>query len=232
MRVLAVIPARGGSKGLPRKNILPLGEHPLIAHTILAARGVPQLADVIVSTDDEEIAWVARRYEAAVPFMRPPHLATDSASAIDVALHALTVMEESTSLPYSAFLLLQPTCPLRRSEDIQAAIRLYQDEQADSVISVYRLESTHPYYMYRLEGNTPHLLMPEAAGQQRRQDYPPVYVRNGAIYLVDRDVLVERQSFYGDRLRAVVMPEERSVNVDTRADLARAGALLETGGQG
>jgi CMP-N,N'-diacetyllegionaminic acid synthase len=232
MRVLAVIPARGGSKGLPRKNILPLGEHPLIAHTILAAKGVSQLADLIVSTDDEEIAGTACRYGASVPFMRPPNLATDSASAVDVALHALDFMEESTGQPYDAFLLLQPTCPLRCSEDIQAATRLYQDEQADSVISVYRLESTHPYYMYRLEGNTPHLLMPEAAGQHHRQDYPPVYVRNGAIYLVDRDVLRERRSFYGDRLRAVVMPEERSVNVDTRADLARAGALLETGGQG
>ncbi len=232
MRVLAVIPARGGSKGLPRKNILRLGDHPLIAHTILAALGVPQLANVIISTDDEEIASTARRYNAAVPFMRPPELATDSASAVDVALHALDFMEELTDQPYDAFLLLQPTCPLRRSEDIQAAIRLYQDEQADSVISVYKLESTHPYYIYLLDGNTPRLLMPEAAHQHHRQDYPPVYVRNGAIYLVDRDVLVERRSFYGDRLRAVVMPEERSVNVDTRADLIRAEALLETGDQG
>ncbi|MBN1120215.1 MAG: acylneuraminate cytidylyltransferase family protein [Anaerolineae bacterium] len=232
MRALAVIPARGGSKGLPRKNVLQLGKHPLIAHTILAALGTPQLTDLIVSTDDEEIAWVAHRYNAAVPFMRPPELATDTASAIDVALHALDFMEESTDQPYDAFLLLQPTCPLRRSEDIQAAIRLYQREQADSVISIYKLESTHPYYMYLLDGSTPRLLMPEAARQHHRQDYPPVYVRNGAIYLVDRDVLHERRSFYGDRLRAVVMPEERSVNVDTRADLVRAEALLKTGDQG
>jgi CMP-N-acetylneuraminic acid synthetase len=231
MRVLAVIPARGGSKGLPRKNILQLGDHPLIAHTIRAALGSPQLTDVIISTDDEEIAEAARRYRASVPFMRPPELATDTASAIDAAIHALTCMEESTGEPYDAFLLLQPTCPLRSSVDIQAALEIYQAEQADSVISVYKLESTHPYYMYLLDGNTPHLLMPEAAAQHRRQDYPPVYVRNGAIYLVDRDVLIERRSFYGDRLRAVVMPEERSVNIDNRTDLARAEALLGTGEQ-
>ncbi len=226
MRVLPLIPARGGSKGLPRKNILPLSGMPLIAHSIRQALAVPVMETVVVSTDDEEIARIAREYGAEVPFMRPPALSTDDARSIDVVIHALQFMEAHTGKPYDAVMLLQPTAPLRSSEDIIAALRLYEAENADSVISLYKLESLHPFYMYRLEDSRPVPLMPEADRYHRRQDYPAVYLRNGAIYLTAREVLLEQRSFYGERLRAVVMPAERSVNIDTLGDLARAEAIL------
>jgi CMP-N,N'-diacetyllegionaminic acid synthase len=229
MRILTVIPARGGSKGLPGKNILPLAGVPLIAYSIKAALAVPALGDVIVSTDSQEITNIARAHGADVPFIRPQVLSTDTASSVDVAIHALEFMEAQTKFRYDALLLLQPTCPLRQPEDIIAAMALFEAEQADSVISLYKLESTHPFYMYRLEEHTPIPLMPEGRNYRRRQDYPPVYVRNGAIYLVGRDVLLNTRSFYGECLRAIVMPAERSVNIDTLRDLAQVEAIIETG---
>ena len=228
MRVLALIPARGGSKGLPRKNLLPLAGLPLIAHSIRVALE-SDATDVVVSTDDEEIAATARAYGAAVPFMRPASLAEDTTKTIDVVIHGLEAVESLRRVRYDAVLLLQPTSPLRQVEDVRAALRLYADERADSIISVFEWHSPHPFYMYWMNGNQPVPILAEAQGYHRRQDFPPVYVRNGAIYLTDRNILLNRQTFYGDRLRAVIMPASRSINIDQLDDLARAERMLNEG---
>jgi len=226
MRILALIPARGGSKGLPRKNLLPLAGHPLIAHTIRVALEAGAATDVVVSTDDAEIAATARAYGAAVPFMRPAALAEDSARTIDVVIHGLQTMEALSQRRYDAVLLLQPTSPLRQAADVQAALQLYIDERADSLISVFEWQSPHPFYMYWMRENEPLPVLNTARLYHRRQDFPAVYVRNGAIYLTDREVLLRRQTFYGDRLRAIIMPAARSINIDHPDDLQQAERWL------
>ncbi len=229
MRTLAVVPARGGSKGVLRKNLREVGGKPLIAHTIvtgLAARSIDRL---VVSTEDDEIAEVARSYGADVPFERPEALATDIASQLDVVIHALGVVEEVEAVPYDCVVLLQPTAPLRTSEDIDHCIAKLESEKADSVISFYRVEHGHPHYMYTLEGGCPVPLL-KGAVSSRRQDFPAVYIRNGAIYAVRRDVLVNDRSFYGKEIRPYIMPYVRSVNIDTETDLSIADLFFRQRG--
>jgi CMP-N,N'-diacetyllegionaminic acid synthase len=223
MRVLAVIPARGGSKGVPGKNVRPLGGRPLIQHTIDAAAAARRLTDRIVSTDDERIAALARELGAEVPFLRPAELATDRAAAIPVLLHAVHFMEEARGERYDAVMMLQPTTPLRTAADIDAAVERLEASGADSVISVVDVEGHHPARMKYLDGDR--LVDPpfgEAYENQPRQELTPMYIRNGAIYLTRRDVLVERRSLKGGDCRALVMPVRRSVNIDSEDDFAFA----------
>ena len=224
--VLAIIPARGGSKGLPRKNLRPLLGLPLLAYSLRAGQASRLITDLIVSTDDEEIAAVARAYGGAAPFLRPPELATDTASSVDVALHALHFMEERHQKRYEAVLLLQPTTPLRQAQDIDGALQLLFDTAADTVISFCQVEGWHPYYMYTLDGDRARPLLDVPSQLKRRQDFPPVYWRNGAIYLTRRDVLAAQRSFYGPDLRAYLMPIERSASIDSQLDLEWAEFLL------
>jgi len=227
-KILAIIPARGGSKGVPRKNIRPLGGKPLIAYTIetaLAVRGM--LHRVIVSTDDEEIAAIARRCGAEVPFMRPPELAADKARMVPALQHAVGFIEERDHLHLDWILLLQPTTPFRAIEDILAAIHLAQKGGCDSIISVKQVFEVHPILMKRIENDQ---LLPFSVEEKegtRRQDYqPPAYMRNGAIYLTRRDVLMKSDSIWGKVIRPYVMPEERSVNIDSEMDFLVAEQML------
>lgn len=217
MKVLGVIPARGGSKGVKNKNIKPLAGKPLIAYTIEAAQH-SQLTTAIVSTDSEDIAEVSRQYGAWVPFLRPTNLATDSAKAIPVIQHALRFVEEQEGVTYDAVMMLQPTTPFRTGEDIDKALKLLERTGADSVISVVDAGAHHPARMKYLEGNR--LIDPpycEAYENQPRQELRPMYLRNGAVYLTRRNVLL-RNSFKGSDCCALIMPEERSVNIDTPLD--------------
>ena len=229
MTVLAIIPARGGSKGVPRKNVRLLAGKPLLAHTVEAARSSERIARLIVSTDDTEIAQEARAYGAEVPFMRPAALASDTASTIAVAQHAVQTLETYGDTVFEVILLLQPTAPLRQSDDIDGALALLEDDAVDSVVSFYAAEHVHPYYMYTIEDSRPKPFMPVPQHITRRQDFPAVYVRNGAIYAVRRTVLFEHNSFLGPNLRAYLMPYERSINVDTEMDLRFAEFLLTHG---
>lgn len=222
MEILGIIPARGGSKGVPRKNIRPLNGKPLIAYTIEAAQQATLLHDFMVSTDDEDIAAVAKDYGADVPFLRPAELATDTARSIDAVIHVLQNMPKA----YTHVLLLQPTCPLRGPQDIDDAIRLYQELDTDSLISVYKPESAHPYYMYMVEDHVMTPLIPDDQKPHHRQSNPPVYMLNGAIYLTDRQVILQKQSFYGDKPKAFIMPPLRSVNIDDELDFALAETIL------
>jgi len=228
MRILGVIPARGGSKGVPRKNIRALGGKPLIAYTIEAAAASKRPTRTIVSTEDEEIARVAREVGGDVPFVRPAKLSTDEAKAIPVIQHALSAVEEQENgTPYDGVMMLQPTTPFRTSEDIDAAVDLLETTGADSVISVVDVGGHHPARMKYIEGNR--LIDPpfcEEYENQPRQELSPMYIRNGAIYLTRREIL-QSGSFKGRDCRAWAMPAERSINIDTMLDFKYAEWLLE-----
>lgn len=224
LTVLGLIPARGGSRGFPGKNIAPLGGLPVIAHSIRAAAAARRLTRTIVSTDDPVIAETCRRHGADVPFLRPAELARDDTPTLPVLLHALAALKE----PYDAVMILQPTSPLRLPADIDAAVQLLErDPAADSVISVVAVDDNHPARMKRIEDGV--LVDPpfaEAFEGQRRQDLPPLYLRNGAIYLTRTPVLTGRHSIKGDRCLAYVMPRERSINIDQPLDIVFAEALI------
>jgi len=228
-KVLAVIPARGGSKGVPRKNIRPVCGQPLIAYTIETALAVKHLLHrVVISTEDEEIAAIARQYGGEVPFMRPLHLAADRVPMIPVLQHAVRFVEEQDHIRLEWVLLLQPTDPFRTVKDIETVLELAQAGGCDSVISVVQVFAVHPILMKLIADDQ---LLPYCIAEKegtRRQDYqPPAYMRNGAIYLVRRDVLMERGSIWGDVIRPYVMPSDRSVSVDTELDLKLVEILMQ-----
>ncbi len=224
MKVLGVIPARGGSKGVPKKNIKHLEGKPLIAYTIEAALA-SKISHVIVSTDSEEIADVSRSFGADVPFIRPDHLATDSAKSMPVIQHALEFVEQQKGEKFDAVLMLQPTTPYRTSDDIDQAINILEESNADSVISVVDVEGHHPARMKFLKGDR--LIDPpycETYENQPRQELEPMYIRNGAIYLSSRAAVL-KGSFKGNDCRALIMPASRSVNIDTIIDFEYAEFL-------
>lgn len=228
MQVLALIPARGGSKGIPRKNLVDVAGKPLIAWTVESAlrlfhAGI--LEDVVVSTEDAEIASVCKTLGAGVPFVRPPELADDRAKTVDVVLHALDVLE-SQGKYFDAVLLLQATAPLRQDEDILASLRIFAQHQADSLISVNAHPELSPLILYRHEGDFGLPFDPNHNKGVRRQDQSPVLVRNGAIYLTRVDYIKEHGRLIGDKPLLYVMPEDRSVNVDTLAELERVRCSL------
>lgn len=225
LNIVAVITARGGSRGLPRKNVLPLAGVPLIVHSIRAAREARLVRRVIVSTDDEEIIAISRQNKAEVPFVRPPELSTADSAHIDVMLHVVSWLEENGDLP-DAVLLLQPTTPLRTPEDLDGAIQLMQNTGCPAVVGVSPAES-HPYLTYkvdaegRLTGFIDHGLR-----YPRRQDLPPAYTLNGALYLNRCSSLRETQMFQPPGAFGWVMPAERSVDIDSMDDFALAENLL------
>ena len=227
--IVGVITARGGSRSVPKKNIALLGGKPLIAWTIEAALRSRVLDRVIVSTDDDEIADVSRRYGVEVPFKRPAELARDDSSHIAVMTHAMHWLESQKAWKPEYVMLLQPTSPLRTTEDIQAAVDLALAKQADSVVSVC-VARPHPYLTMQITsagtladfmGGTPQHL------DRRRQEFPPAYALNGAIFLTRRRILLDQRTFYPARTFAHVMPPERSLDIDDRWDLDLANVLME-----
>jgi CMP-N-acetylneuraminic acid synthetase len=233
-RVLAVITARGGSKGVPRKNIREVGGKPLIAYTLETARAVRHLFHrIVVSTDDPEIAAVARGWGGEVPFQRPPELAGDGVPSLPVVQHAVAWVEHEDGLRMDWVCLLQPTTPLREPADVEAAMRLAEAGGCDSVISVVQVLAGHPILLKRIENDR---LLPycveEPEGIRRQDCQPPAYKRNGAIYLTRRDVVMGRGSLWGEVIRPYVMPEERSNNVDTELDVKLLDLLLRERGPG
>jgi len=216
---VAIIPARGGSKGVPGKNKRIVGGQPLIAYSIAAARAAASIDRVVVTTDDPEIAEIARGAGAEV-VDRPDPLAGDASPVIDAVLHALEAIGVSDP---AAVVLLQPTSPMRTAQDIDAAVALFTAKRAP-VCSVCRAEDAHPARMYRIEDGRLLSLMPELASE-RRQDLPPVYHRNGAIYVVGPDQLARREIITVGMV-PYEMPGESSVNIDTELDLMLLEAVL------
>jgi CMP-N,N'-diacetyllegionaminic acid synthase len=221
------VPARGGSKGIPRKNIALLGGKPLLAYTAIAAQRATLLTRVVLSTEDEEIADVGRRWGLEVPFMRPPELARDDTPGIAVLEHVVQQLE-SRGDRYDAVFTLQPTNPLRLPDDIDGAIRLFERTGADSVISFVDAGEKHPARMKYIDPDGRVIDPPfgEHTEGQRRQDLPKLYLREGAVYLTRRDVLMNDHSLKGRDCRAWLMPTERSCNIDEPFDLILAELLM------
>lgn len=227
IRILAVIPARGGSKSVPRKNIAQIAGKPLIAYTVQEALKVSAITDLVVSTDDEEIGTVARSLGAQVPFLRPAELATDNAQSAPVLKHCLLHMEKFHSTHYDAVLMLQPTTPLRQAEHIEKAIQMMRDSDCESVVSVVSVEGNHPFRMKRLVGDRLINYVEQGFEDMRpRQVLPAVYIRNGAIYLSRRDVVVKQDRIVGEYCLGFEMPPEESINIDDRLDFKMAEFML------
>ena len=226
-KIIGLITARGGSKGIPRKNIHPLAGKPLIAWTIEAALQSKVLDRVIVSTDDEEIARVSRDWGAEVPFMRPTELAQDDSPHIPVIKNTVEWLESNENSRPEYILLLQPTTPLRSAQDIDNAYRLILEKDADSVISVCEAFS-HPYLTKHItaEGRLEDF-GPRPDGYLARQVLPPVYIVNGAIYFIRCDVLLKENTLYTQSTYAYLMPQERSLDIDTPWDLHLAELILK-----
>jgi CMP-N-acetylneuraminic acid synthetase len=226
-KILAVITARGGSKGIPQKNLRLLAGKPLIAYSIQAALQSKTLNKIIVSTDDKTIADLSKQYGAEVPFLRPKHLATDTATGLSVLQHAVSYLAEKEGYVADIIVCLQPTSPLRSAGDIDQAVTLCMNTGADSVISLCQAEH-HPYWMKRVvEGRVYPLMEEEEDKYNRRQELPPVYQLNGAICLTRRKVLLEEEKVLGEHTLAYIMPQERSIDIDTPIDLKLAELILK-----
>jgi len=220
---LALIPARGGSRRIPRKNLVPFDGQPLLVHTVRAARNADKIGRVIVSTEDQEIADVARSCGAEVPFLRPQDMAQDESPVMETISHALNFIENE-GFHADAVVLLQPTSPFRTSTHIDEAIAVFESTDADTVTAV-RPGLEHPYYAWRIESG--HLVPFFTIEHQKmvRQELPPVYVENGSIYIIRRQVL-ETGRIYGKRIAPYVMDHDSSLDIDAPSDLQWAEYLL------
>lgn len=224
--ILGLIPARGGSKGLPRKNILPLLGKPLMAWTIEEAKKSRYIDRLILSSEDSEIIATARQWGCEVPFVRPAELAGDDTPGVDPVLHALQAIPES----YDYVVLLQVTSPLRTVEDIDRCLEYCISKKAPVCIAVTEPEKS-PYWMYRLdEDNRLIPLMDEGYTSKRRQDLPTTYVINGAVYVVGTGWVKQNRTFLTPETLAYVMPRERSIDVDSAQDITICELLLSRRG--
>ena len=219
--MLAIIPARGGSKGLPGKNIIDFCGKPLIAYTIEAALKAESISKVLVTTDSEEISDVAKQYGASVPFLRPKHLSGDTARAIDVYLHAV----ESIGQPVDSFVALLPTCPLRSAADIDSAVNIFQEKKASSVISY--TQEAHPIKWHQYIGDDGRFESIFEESIDNRQAERVSFYPNGAIYVFTTDLL-KSGHYYSNNSYSYIMPRNRSVDIDTIDDLKYAEFLKIT----
>lgn len=234
MHVVAIIQARGGSKGIPGKNIRPLAGKPLIAWTIEAAKAAKRVTRVMVNTDDPQIAEVAKQYGAEVPFLRPAEFATDTAPSLPIFVHALNWLAEQENYKPDAVVQLKPTNPLRTAEHIDAAIALFLAEpRCDSVMSVHEVHE-HPYKIWKVgEDGMMTPFLPESftgikdAPRLRRQDLPPAYRHNGAVNVIAPATILEKQSMNGERVKPYVMGEAGAINIDTLRDFSLAELVMK-----
>ena len=229
-RVLGLIPARGGSKGIPLKNLTPLAGKPLLQYVAEAGLGCAALDRLVVSSDCAAIIEAAQAMGVEAPFIRPDNLATDQALVVDVIAHALRWFTEREDAEFEYVCLLQPTAPFAQAGDYERAIRLAQGKCADTVISVSRCGQLHPEVMVTLDedgGAEWFLRNGSATKMARRQDLPPVYVRSGVVYVFRSQMILESGELYGGRLYAIEVPEERALGIDTPLDLAVAETVLQ-----
>lgn len=231
--ILALIPARGGSKSIPRKNILPFGDHPLIAYSIQAGLASEYVSRVVVSTDDQEIAEVAQKYGAELPFLRPEQYAQDHTPDFPVFQHALSWLKENEGYVPRMVVHLRPTSPLRKVYHIdQAVLRLLKHPEADSVRSVSE-PSQNPYKMWRIEpeGYLEPLLESEydEPYNMPRQALPEVYWHNGYVDALWADTITQKGSMTGDHILPLVISPENWIDLDTKRDWRKAESLLRDG---
>jgi len=224
-KILAIIPARCGSKGLKDKNILPLANTPLIGHTLNVAISIGFIDRIIVSTDCKEIAGIVKNYGDFVPFLRPPELATDKAGSLDVILHTIDYLE-SQNERFKYILFLQPTSPLRTSIDIEHAFSLLDEKKAEAIISVSEMEHSPLWSNTLSEDLCMHNFI-KKEHIKNRQELPTYYRINGAIYIADITYFKKQNGFHGPETYAYIMPPGRSVDIDNEIDLELAELLLK-----
>jgi N-acylneuraminate cytidylyltransferase/CMP-N,N'-diacetyllegionaminic acid synthase len=225
--MLAIIPARGGSKGFPGKNIKPLGGLPLICHSIKAALKSNLIDRVIVSTEDNEIASIAKDCGAEVPLMRPANLASDTSMVMDAYLHAVDFIAKENSKPIQSFAALLPTVPLRTSEDIDNAIKIFNDKNANSVISVAEAPIPLHWNMRITKEGILENYLSEFNAIKNRQELEKTYVPNGAIYVFRTEILRSTRQYYTEKTFPYIMPRNRSADIDDLLDFEWAEYLLK-----
>jgi CMP-N-acetylneuraminic acid synthetase len=229
MRICSVIIARGGSKGIPRKNLADLDGKPLVAYMIEKALSVKFDTDVVLSTEDEEIAMVGKKYGALVPFKRPKELAEDHITSLPVVQHAIKEMEKINGFKYDIIVYIQPTAPLCRVEDIEACMEvLISNSFYKSAVTAVKV-ATHPFKMKRLiNGDQLVNYIDQGFEDMRpRQALPPVYRRSGAVYASRRAVVMEEGTLVGDPCKAILVPEETAVDIDRPVDLELVRFLIK-----
>jgi CMP-N,N'-diacetyllegionaminic acid synthase len=217
--ILAIIPARGGSKGVPSKNMRKLGDKPLICHTIQTAQSSQFLDRIIVSTDDEQIAKTALKWGAEIPFIRPKDLARDETPTEPVLIHAVEYLNQSEEYEPDYVVLLQPTSPFLDSTTIDRGINIIQEEEADSLLSV--VEDRH-FYWKLVNGE----IVPEYKVRKRRQDLTPKYRENGALYITKRETLMKKNNRLGGKIAYILMEEIDSIEIDSLFDFWLAEKIL------
>ncbi len=224
--ILAIIPARGGSKGVPRKNVRELNGRPLIGYTIEAAKKSNRVSRVVVTTEDIEIATVSREYKAEVPYLRPDELSQDNSPTMECVLHMLNYLEKTEGYVSDYVLLLQCTSPLRNHSHINEAIDKLLNSDYDSIVSVCEAE-VNPYWANIFEGDKLKYFIEEGRKITRRQELPNVYRMNGAIYLIKTEVLKKQKTFEPEEVMGYIMDSYSSVDIDTEMDFKIAEAIIK-----
>src|SRR3990167_4965965 len=225
MKILAIIPARAGSKRIPHKNKRLLGEKPLIVWSIDSVKGISVIGDILVSTDDSEIADIAQHAGTLVPWLRPAELATDHADSVSVVLHALNLYEHVNG-EVEGVLLLQPTSPFRSRNTVINGIQLFTDGGGRTVIAVSPAAS-HPLWCFKVENNKMEPFVTGSGVTMRSQDLPPAFVVNGALYLIAPHVLRQTSSFYENNIVPLVMNDPyEGLDIDTELDWQLANTYL------
>ena len=226
MRVLGIIPARGGSKRLPRKNVQPLGGKPLVAWSIEAARQSKLISRLVVSSDDDEVLAIAEQYDSRLAVRRPVEISQDKSPAIEYMRHALATLEKAGEGPFDVVVILQPTSPFTTADDIDATISLLEESGADTAVSVMLVDhAIHPIKLKVLEGDRLLPFLEEERGRMASHELPSLYVRNCSVYAIRR-ATIEQGETIGPDCRGYIMPRERSIDINDPLDLEFAEFLL------
>jgi len=224
--ILVIIPARGGSKGIPRKNIRDLNGKPLIAYTIEEAKKSRYIDRIVVSTEDEEIAEISKKYGVEVPYLRPLELSEDNSPTIDCVIHMINWLKEKENYVPDYLCLLQCTSPLRTHEDIDGTVEKAITLNMDGAVSVCEAE-VNPYWTNVFEGDRLKYFIEEGKQITRRQDLPKVYRLNGAVYLIKTSILLHQKTFTTENITGYIMSSESSVDIDNEIDFKFAELRIE-----
>ncbi|MCY6370510.1 cytidylyltransferase domain-containing protein [Clostridium ganghwense] len=227
-KILAIIPARGGSKGIPYKNIMDICDKPLIAYTIEAAEKSKYIDYTMVSTDDSKIKEVSLKYGASVPFLRPQEISNDTAKSIDVVIHGMNFLKEKGE-KFDYVVLLQPTSPLRTHNDIDEAIEILMNSEDDSLVSVCEVDE-NPAIMRKIKENRLEPIIKFTGENLRRQELPQVYIFNGALYINKVSMLLEEKVFVNEKTMPYIMEREKSVDIDNMLDAKLVELILKENG--
>lgn len=227
-KILGIITARGGSKGIPGKNIKFLGGKPLILYTLEAGKKSKLITHLITSTDDSEIIEVVRERDGEVPFIRPAELARDTTLHVPVIQHGVKFMEDKLGIIFDYVVILQPTSPFRTPDDIDQTINKLVETGADSAVSIVPINTAeHPIKIKKFEGDFVKPYCIEEVEGTRRQDLPEAYKRSGTVYAMKRDLIMKDNKLYGEKIAGHIVPKERSIDIDYPLDWIIAEYMLE-----